>query len=177
MANFLGFLFLGVLFVVLQGTLLAYVSVGGLRIELLIIIITYLALYHSLVSGCFIAVFLGYVYDLNSATPFGLHILSFLTCFLTLFLLRNRLYIHGPAFCIGLVTFMVVFHDFLQFFFLSSRGYNVWPSVSELAILFPKALLTGALWPLVSGPMHFIDRFFPLPYQPMKKGSGLEFKI
>ena len=113
MANFFSFIVLSILCVVLQSTLFAYWGVWGLRVELLIIVLTFVALYYALIPGCFLAVVMGYLYDLNSASPMGLHSLTFLSCFLLLNLTRNRLYIHGPAFCIGLVAFMVFFHDFL----------------------------------------------------------------
>jgi len=176
MGNFLFFSILGIFCLVLQSTVFAYITVVGLRIELLLIILTYIALYHPVVSGCFLAVFLGYLYDLNSASPFGLHMLTFLTSFLLLNLTRNRIYVQGPAFCIGLTAVMVWLHEFAQWFYLSSRGVMGWPTLSQMAILIPKSLITGALWPLLCGVMIWIDRKFPHPYQPRSHRSMLEFK-
>jgi len=177
MANFLSFVLLAIFCSVLQGTLIAFLGVGGLRIELLLVMITYIALYHPTISGCFLAVVLGYIYDLNSAAPLGLHILTFLSCFLILNMTRDRLFIQGPAFCMGLTTGLVLLHQGVQFLFLSSRGVSAWPGFSSLVLFIPMALLTGCLWPIMSGIMVRIDRFFPLPYQPRsRRQAGLQFK-
>jgi rod shape-determining protein MreD len=175
--NFLSFVFLGLLCIVLQSTLIAYLGVGGLRIELLLVMITYIALFHPTISGCFLAVVLGYIYDLNSAAPLGLHIMTFLSCFLILNMSRDRLFIQGPAFCMGLTTGIVFLHQGLQFLFLSSRGVSAWPGFSSFVLYIPMALLTGCLWPILSGMMVYMDRIFPLPYQPRsRRQTGLQFK-
>ena len=177
MANFLAYTLLGALFVVLQGTLLAFNSVGGIRIDLLLVMVTYVALYHSLLSGSLLVMLLGYFYDLNSASPYALHILTFLSCFIFLYLTKNRLYIQGPAFCIGLVAFVVFFHDIAQMIFLSSRGVSVVPRFVEVIMFIPKALLTGVCWPILSPIFHAVDEWFPPSSGGMSKRSVLEFKM
>jgi len=175
MANFFCFILLGFICVIFQSTLLGYFGPGGLRIELLIILLTYLAIHHSLTQGCFSVALFGYFYDLNSAAPFGLHALTLMTCFVLLHLVRNHLLIQGPAFCVSLVAFMVVLHDTVQILFLVSRGVPSWPGFFPFLLIFPKALLTGIFWPFFNPLMSWIDQFFPLSYFTRSRSGGLEF--
>jgi len=175
MANFFCFILIGFFCLIFQSTFLGYFGAGSFRVELLIILLTYLALYHSLAQGCFLVALFGYIYDLNSAAPFGLHALTFITCFILLHLVRNHLLIQGSAFCVSLVAIMVILHDTVLMIFLASRGVPAWPGFYLFLLIFPKALFTGIFWPFFSPIMRWIDQYFPLPYFTRSRSSGLQF--
>ena len=156
---------------------MGYMFSPGLRIELIIIVLTYLALNHSIIQGAFLVAVFGYFYDLNSAAPLGLHSLTFVSCFVILHLLRNHLLIQGPAFCVSLVAFMVFFHEILLMIFLASRGISSWPGFLTFLLLLPQSLLTGIFWPLLSPLMGWIDEIFPLAYFTRSRSGKLEFKF
>lgn len=174
--NVLAYLAFGIVLIILQSALLPLIHVGEVRIEFLLVVLAYMALFHPLVGGSFLAVALGYIYDLNSATPLGLHMLTFISCFLVVNLMRSRLYIQGPAFCIGLCSVFVVLHEIALYFFLTSRGHANWPPLSQIALVIPKALLTGALWPFITPVLRRIDAWFPIPVQGRRLQPRLEFR-
>lgn len=177
MSNFLCFIALALVGIILQSTVLAYVGVWGLRVELLLILLTHISLNYSLLPGIFLVTALGYLYDLSSAAPFGLHILTYLLIFVVLFLIRNRLYIQGPAFCVGLVVFLVVFEDFFARVLLTSRGVASAPSISEIALLVPKAFFTGAFWPLVFPVLEKVNHRFAIPSREHKRSFSFDMKF
>lgn len=177
MSNFLSFILLSLLAIILQSTVLAYVGVWGLRVELMLILLTHISLNYSLLPGIFLVTALGYLYDLSSAAPFGLHILTYLLTFVVLFLIRNRLFIQGPAFCVGLVVFLVVFEDFFARVLLTSRGVSSVPSIGEVALLVPKAFFTGAFWPMVFPLLEKVNQRFAIPNREHKRSFSFDLKF
>jgi rod shape-determining protein MreD len=88
-------LFVGILFLTLQTTLLAFLPIQRVRPDLMLILTLYLALSYPPISGGILAFLTGFLVDLFSGSSFGLYTLSRPLLFYLAQLFRDRFYMEG----------------------------------------------------------------------------------
>ena len=125
-------LFLGVIFLTLQVTLLTSFPIRRIRPDLILILVLYLGLFYPPISGGLLAPFMGFLMDLFSGNGFGLYALT------------NPLIFYGARFFKGRFYLESLTSQFLFVF--------IFGLVEDLLIL----ILLGALNP---GP---IDKLYPM---------------
>src|SRR4030042_2129824 len=107
-------LFLGVIFLTLQTTLLTSLSIQRIRPDLVLILILYLGLFYPPISGGILALFLGFLMDLFSGNSFGLYTLSRPLIFYVAQFFKERFYLEGSSsqflfvFIFGLVEGLLI---------------------------------------------------------------------
>jgi rod shape-determining protein MreD len=155
--------FLGVLLITLQTTLLTFLPIQRIRPDIVLIFTLYLGLSSPLISGGILAFFMGYLMDLFSGNTFGLFTLSRPLLFYLAQLFKSHFYLEGIfsqslfAFLFALVegSFIVILLTALN----SNPHTDLYPLF--IAFLLPQSLFTGLITP-------FLFSFF-------KKGSLLMF--
>ena len=88
-------LFLGVIFLTLQATLLTSLPIQRIRPDLVLILTLYLGLFYPPISGGILAVFMGFLMDLFSGNSFGLYTLSRPLIFYVAQFFKGRFYLES----------------------------------------------------------------------------------
>ena len=88
-------LFLGVIFLTLQTTLLTSLPIQRIRPDLVLILTLYLGLFYPPISGGILALFMGFLMDLFSGNSFGLYTLSRPLIFYMAQLFKGRFYLES----------------------------------------------------------------------------------
>lgn len=140
MRRFLPPILAGVLLLTLQTTLWSAFSIQNVRPDLLLILVLYLALSSSPISGGILAFSLGYLMDLFSGNTIGLYALSRPLVFYGVRHFRSRFYLEGLPFQFFFV-FMSVLAEGVFVYFL-------WAGLSRPSFSFHVPLSFG--WPLIA---------------------------
>jgi rod shape-determining protein MreD len=142
-------LFLGVLFLTLQTTLLTSFSIQRIRPDIVLILLLYLGLSYPMVSGGILAFVLGYLMDLFSGNPFGLYTFCRPFIFCVVYLLKDRFYLEGFLSQFLLAVSLALVEGFLILILLN--GLNPKP-IGHLyplfvTVLLPQSFCTGLITP------------------------------
>jgi len=164
-------LFLGILFLTLQTTLLASSPLYRIRPDLVLILTLYLSLSYPMVSGGILVFFLGSLLDLFSGNSFGLFTFSRPLIFMIARLLKERFYVEGflPQFLFVLSLTLV--EGLLILILLNGlnprpvgRLYPLW-----VFVFLPQSLITGLVTPFL---FSFFKQRLPLLSPQGTKGSA-----
>jgi len=151
MRRFVFPLFLGVLLLTLQTTLLAFFPIQRIRPDLVFILILYLGLFYPPISGGILAVFLGFLMDLFSGNSFGLYTLSRPLIFYMAQLFKGRFYLESFTsqfffvFIFGLVEGLFVLM-LLKILNPGPMGH-LYPLL--FTFLLPQSFFTGLITPIL----------------------------
>jgi rod shape-determining protein MreD len=154
----------GILFLVLQTTLLSCSPIQRVRPDLLLIFTLYLAFLFPPIFGGFLAFLMGYLMDLFSGNTLGFYTVSRPLVFLAAQFFKERFYLEGFS-----------FQSLFAFIFSLLEGILVFVLMSAV-----RPLPLGSLYPLF---FHFLlpQSFFtglvtPLLFFVFQKGSSLLFR-
>ncbi len=137
MKGFLLFLLIGWLLLILQTTLLKFLSLGVVLPNLVLLTVLYLGLFHRFHRGCALTFFLGYLMDLFSGGPTGLYIFLYLGSFSLAQMIREMFYLKSRLFQIIFILIFSLGNDFFLFllFWVFSSPVNFSPSLLKWIIL------------------------------------------
>jgi rod shape-determining protein MreD len=141
---------LGVLFLVLQTTLLTALPIQRIRPDILLIFTLYLGFSYPPISGGILAFFMGYLMDLFCGSTLGLYTFSRLVLYYLAHLFRSRFYLEGFP---SQFLFVFIFSLMENFFILTFINVFNSDSIGDLASLFftrllPQSCFTGLLAPV-----------------------------
>jgi rod shape-determining protein MreD len=149
-------LFLGVLFLTLQTTLLAFLPIQRIRPDLVLILTLYLGLFYPPISGGILAIFMGFLMDLFSGNSFGLYTLTRPLIFYVARFFKERFYLESFAsqflfvFIFGLLEGLLIL--------LLLNVLNPGPIGQLYPLLFtfllPQSFFTGLVTPILFFLIH-----------------------
>ncbi|MCL2669502.1 MAG: hypothetical protein FWE89_02345 [Syntrophaceae bacterium] len=152
--------FLLLLLVIVQVTILDLFSVGGITLELTIIVVIYAGFHLDVLRGGLVALLLGFFLDCLVSTTFGIYIFVYQVVFAFSLVASGRVYgekrslvVIFTACCVLLegVLLLLYYHFFLDI--------NLFGTIAR--IIVPQAIAVGLLGPFCFRLMHrlriFID--------------------
>ncbi len=168
----------GLIFVLLQTTILPRFLPAEMRPNLLLILVIYLGLSESFLRAAFLTLLLGALQDVFCGSTFGLYAAVQLAVFLLIRLFSDRLNVESRRLLLGLIAAGTILQTVLLGFLLTTfaeAGPVLWILLSALPAQILFNLLTG--WLL----LFFLLRFQPLlgnrqgmaglPYQSKHHGA------
>ena len=160
MKRFSFFLLFGWLLLILQTSLLKFLSLGAVIPNLVLLIVLYLGLFHQFRQGCALTFCLGYMMDLFSGCPTGLYIFLFLGSFSLAQLIREMFYLKSRLFQIVFILIFSLGNDFFLFLLLW-----VFSSPVSLSSSLFKGIILQGIYNTAVGPFLFlflerVDRSF-----------------
>jgi len=149
-------LFLGVIFITLQTTLLTFLPIRRIKPDVVLILTLYLSLFYPPISGGILAVFLGFLMDLFSGNSFGLYTLSRPLLFYVAQFFKERFYLESY---ISQFLFVFIFslgEGLLLFTLLSVLNPGPIGNLSPLlfTLLLPQSFFTGLITPILFFLIH-----------------------
>jgi len=146
---------LGLVFLVLQSTLLAIDAINPLRPDLIFILLIFLGTLERVGMGLILSILLGLMVDLLSWGVPGTAMILYPLIFWVFFFIGTRTDIESPAYAVIAVLIFQIFYGFLVHFFLAVfRGLEF--TRTQLFLVIEQALITM----LVSLPVFFIFKVF-----------------
>ncbi len=160
MKRFFFFLLFGWLLLILQTSLLKFLSLGAVIPNLVLLIVLYLGLFHRFHRGCALTFFLGYLMDLFSGGPTGLYIFLYLGSFSLAQMIRETFYLKSRLFQIVFILIFSLGNDFFLFLLLW-----VFSSPVSLSSSLVKGIIIQGIYNTAVGPFLFlflerVDRSF-----------------
>ena len=139
--------FLGLLFLIVQTTWLAFPLVQKVRPDLLLILTLFLGLSFPPITGGILAFFLGYLMDLFTGNGYGLYALSRLLLFYTAQLFKDRLYLEGFSSRSLLVFFLALGEGIFILVLLKALNPNPLrsPYLLFFTVFLPQSFSTALL--------------------------------
>jgi len=149
-------LFLGVIFLTLQTTLLAFLPIQRIRPDIVFILTLYLGLFYPPVSGGILAVFMGCLMDLFSGNSFGLYTLSRPLIFYVAQFFKGRFYLEGFVSQFLFVFIFGLAEGLLIFILLDVLNPGPIGNLSPLLFtrLLPQSFFTGLITPILFFLLH-----------------------
>jgi len=149
-------LFLGVIFLTLQTTLLAFLPIQRIRPDIVLILTLYLGLFYPPVSGGILAVFMGFLMDLFSGNSFGLYTLSRPLIFYVAQFFKGRFYLEGFTSQFLFVFILGLVEGLLIFILLDVLNPDPIGNLSPLlfTLLLPQSFFTGLVTPILFYLLH-----------------------
>jgi rod shape-determining protein MreD len=146
---FFVFLFLGILTVCLQSTVLNIFPQFPVKPDLVILIIAYLGVFHEPTKGIIVAFILGFFLDTLSGSPTGLFSFLRIITFLFVWMASSNLYLKNALSQIFLIILLSIIDGvlFILFMYILSASYNIWPFF--IVFLPIQAILTAIICPWV----------------------------
>jgi rod shape-determining protein MreD len=142
-------LFLGVLFLTLQATLLTSFSIQRIRPDIVLILTLYSGFSYPMVSGGIFAFFLGYLMDLFSGNAFGLYTFSRPLIFCVAHFFKDRFYLEGFLSQFLFAFSSALIEGFLILILLNALNPkplgNLYPLF--VTVLLPQSFSTGLITP------------------------------
>ena len=155
-------LFIGILFLTLQATLLTSAPVRRIRPDLILILTLYWGLSSPLISGGILAFLLGFLIDLFSGNAFGIYTFSRPLLFFLAHLFKGRFYLENFPSQFLFAFLFALLEGLLILTLLSGLNPepvgNLYPSM--LTFLVPQSLTTGLTTPIV---FYFLQKASSLP--------------
>jgi rod shape-determining protein MreD len=144
-------LFLGVLFLTLQTTLLMSLPIQRIRPDIALIFILYLGLSYPPISGGILAFFMGYLMDLFSGNVLGLYTLSRPLIFYIAQVFKDRFYLEGFLSQFLFVFLSALAEGFLLLILLNGLNPNPLGNLYPLlfTVLLPQSFSTGLVTPIL----------------------------
>jgi len=150
-------LFLGVILISLQATLVMFLPIQRIRPDLVLIFTLYLGLSYPPISGGILAFAMGYLTDLFSGNALGFYALTRPLLFYAVQAYRSRFYLEGFTFQSLLAFVAVLLEGFLVLLLMvclnPSPLPNLYPTL--ITVLLPQSLGTGLLAPVL---FSFFDK-------------------
>jgi len=144
-------LFLGILFLTLQTTLLMSLPIHRIRPDIVLILTLYLGLSYPPISGGILAFFMGYLMDLFSGNVLGLYSLSRPLIFYIAQIFKDRFYLEGLLSQFLFVFLSAMAEGFLLLILLTGLNPsplgNLYPLL--FTVLLPQSLSTGLITPIL----------------------------
>jgi len=155
-------LFLGIFFISLQTTLFTPFSIQRVRPDIVLILTLYLGFSYPVISGGFLAFFLGYLMDLFSGNPFGLYTFSRVFIFCVIHFFKDRFYLEGILSQFLFAFSFALIEGFLILILLNTFNPNSSGQLFPLlfTVLLPQSFFTGLITPALFS--LFSRRLFPL---------------
>lgn len=149
-------LFLGIIFLTLQSTLLAFLPIQSVRPDIVLILTLYLGLFYPPISGGILAVFMGFLMDLFSGNSFGLYTLSRPLIFYAAQFFKGRLYLESFVSQFLFVFIFGLVEGFLIFILLDVLNPGPISNLSPLlfTLLLPQVFFTGLVTPILFFLLH-----------------------
>ncbi len=157
-------LFAGILFLVLQTTLLSCAPIQRIRPDLLFIFTLYLAFLFPPIPGGILAFLMGYLMDLYSGNTLGFYTVSRPVVFLAAQFFKERFYLEGFSFQ-SLFTFVFSLLEGMLIFLLMNAVQSL--PLRNLYPLFFRFLLPQSFFTGLAAPLLFFV---------FQKGSSLLFR-
>ncbi|MFC2075658.1 rod shape-determining protein MreD [candidate division KSB1 bacterium] len=145
----LGTLALIIIALILHTTLFDLIAIGGVRPDLLLIILVLLSLRGGSITGTLVGFIIGFFQDLYSPEMFGLNALTKSIVGYLLGLNKDRVYWGSFPVQAQIIFFSVLFHDFAYFLI-----YSFYSVSTFLRFMLVQALPT-ALYSAVIGPVVY----------------------
>ena len=144
-------LFLGVIFLTIQTTLLAFLPIQRIRPDIVFILTLYLGLFYPPISGGILAVFMGFLMDLFSGNSFGLYTLSRPLIFYVAQFFKGRLYLESVVSQFLFVFIFSLLEGLLIYVLLDVLNPGPIGNLSPLlfTLLLPQAFFTGLITPIL----------------------------
>lgn len=144
-------LFLGVLFLTLQTTLLRSLPVQSIRPDIVLILTLYLGLSYPLISGGILAFFMGYLMDLFSGNVLGLYTFSRPLIFYIAQLFKGRFYLEGSLSQFLFVFLSALVEGLLILILLNGLNPNPLGNLYPMlfTVLLPQSFFTGLITPIL----------------------------
>jgi rod shape-determining protein MreD len=144
-------LFLGIVLISLQTTLVMFLPIQPIRPDFVLIFTLYLALSYPPISGGVLAFIMGYLTDLFSGNALGFYTLTRPLLFYAVQIYRSRFYLEGFTFQFLLTSVAVLLEGFLILLLLICLNPFPLPNVylPFFTVLFPQSLVTGLLAPVL----------------------------
>ena len=155
-------IFLGVLFLTVQTTLLAFLPIQRIRPDLLLILTLYLGLFYPPISGGILALFIGFLMDLFSGNGFGLYTLSRPLIFYMAQLFKGRFYLESFTSQFLFVFIFGLGEGFLIFILLNVL--NPGPMGNFYLLLFTFLLPQSVFTALITPILFFLIRMVSFPF-------------
>ena len=151
MKRFVPLLLAGILFLILQTTLLSLFPIQRIRPDLLLIFTLYLAFLFPPVSGGILAFFMGYLMDLYSGNTLGFYTFSRTLVFFAAQFFKERFYLEGFSFQFLFAFIFSTLEGLLIFVLMGAFQPTSLGNLYSLllAFLLPQSLMTGLGTPLV----------------------------
>jgi len=151
-------LFLGILFLTLQTTLLPSLPIRRIRPDIVLILILYWGLTFPPVSGGIASFLLGYLMDLFSGNSFGLYTLTRPLVFYLAHLFKGRVYLESFPSQSLFVFLFALFEGLLILALLSALNPSPLGNLSPLffAFFLPQSFLAGLIAPIFFFLLHKI---------------------
>lgn len=144
-------LFLGVIFITLQTTLLTSFPIQRIRPDILLILILYLGLFYPPISGGILALFIGFLMDLFSGNGFGLYTLSRPLIFYVAQFFKGGFYLESFTSQFLFVFIFDLVEGLLILILLSALNPgpigNLYPLL--FTFLLPQSFFTGLITPIL----------------------------
>ena len=149
-------LFLGIVFLTLQVTLLTSFPIRRIRPDLILILLLYLGIFYPPISGGLFALFMGFLMDLFSGNGFGLYALTSPLVFYGARFFKGRLYVESLTSQFLFVFIFGLAEDLLILILLSALNPGPIDKLYPLLLTFllPQSLFTG----LITPPLFFLIR-------------------
>jgi len=155
--NTLLFMLLAWFFMIIQTTLLNYLTFDGAKADLIFLLTVYISTKHRGNDAPLLALWNGYLLDLYAASPLGCHMLMHVLIYYNVQLLEQIVYVRGNMFHVISSTFIV---EFFILFYSINQGHVVYYSLFVLDTI--DQLVLNSLFML---PVFYItaliDRYFP----------------
>lgn len=149
-------LFLGILFLTFQTTLLSYLPIQRIRPDIVLVLILCWGFTLPPISGGILSFFLGYLMDLFSGNSFGLYTFTRPLLFYLAHLFKGRFYLESFLSQSFLVFVFALFEGFLILALLSALSPAPLGNLTPLlfAYFLPQSLLTGLIAPILFFLLH-----------------------
>jgi rod shape-determining protein MreD len=144
-------LFLGILFLTLQTTLLRSLPVQRIRPDIVLILTLYLGFSYPLISGGILAFFMGYLMDLFSGNVLGLYTFSRPLIFYIAQLFKGRFYLEGFLSQFLFVFLSALVEGLLILILLNGLNPNPLGNLYPMlfTVLLPQSFFTGLITPIL----------------------------
>ena len=144
-------LFLGIVLISLQATLVMFLPIQRIRPDFVLILTVYLGLSYPPISGGVLAFVMGYLTDLFSGNALGFYTLTRPLLFYAVQVYRGRFYLKGFTFQFLLTLIGAFLEGFLILLLLVCLSPSPLPSLypTLLGVLLPQFLATGLLAPIL----------------------------
>lgn len=149
-------LFLGVIFITLQSTLLTSLPIQRIRPDIVLILTLYLGLFYPPISGGILALFMGFLMDLFSGNSFGLYTLSRPLIFYVAQFFKGRFYLEGVSSQFLFVFIFGLVEGLLILILLSALNPGPIEHLYSLLFTFllPQSFFTGLATPVLFFLIH-----------------------
>lgn len=144
----LGLIALVTLSIILQGTLIEIVQFNGVKPDLLLIIVIFMALMKGILPGVQIGFLVGVIEDLVTGKYLGINTLSKVFTGFLIGLVEPKIYKENMLVPVVTLFFATLLHQFLYVFFGNLVGMSLPWGISWKYVILPLAIYHAIIAPL-----------------------------